>query len=155
MAPKWLFWPTPAVSGDVTPDALNWGDIGYDDSTGIFTYNQEQVTGIDTPITLQVFYFSNNTGQPINPPSGARVQVSVDNSAISPDTSLPPNAQSVGSFAAIAAEGTFVVTNNQYVTFGCQTGSGNGNLDVTVTVKNVTDGNTTLDTFEQDIINNN
>lgn len=139
---------------DVTPDPVNWIGVGYDDSTGIYTYTQQQITGIDAAITLQVFYYNNILGLPIPPPSGARVQVSVDNTAISPNTSLPPNAQVVGSFAAITAEQTFVVTNGQYVTFGCQTSSGNGNMDVTVTVQNVTDGNAVMDTFEQDIINN-
>jgi hypothetical protein len=149
-------WKNEAGGGgpDVTPDPVNWVGVGYDDSTGIYTYTQHQITGIGAPITLQVFFFNNILGTPIPPPSGARVQVSVDNTAISPDVMLPPNSQSVGSFAAITAEQTFVVTNGQYVTFGCETSSGNGNMDVTVTVKNVTGGNAVVDTFEQDIINN-
>ena len=48
------------------------------------------------------------------------------------------------SMNSIANNGTFTVTNNQYVTFGVETGC---NYNPVATVKNQSDSNATLDTF--------
>jgi hypothetical protein len=53
MAPKWLFWPTPAGS-DVTPDALDWSDqysggLSVDNSSPLQT-----IAGISGSINLSL-----------------------------------------------------------------------------------------------------
>jgi hypothetical protein len=123
--------------GDVTPNAVNWAAVYYDNESVAWGYSERQITGINQTITLQVqiangdaatlYYFVS---------SNAGAKVSGDaTSATSP---------SGFSMNSIANNGTFTVTNNQYVTFGVETGC---NEDPVATVKNQSDSNATLDTF--------
>jgi hypothetical protein len=122
--------------GDVTPNAVNWADIYLLDGL-VYFYSERQITGIDSSITLKVQYtplFSATLYYYVSNTSGAIV--SGDNSLLADPVS--------SSMTAISNNGTFTVSNNQYVTFGVIPACG----DVfTVTVKNQSDGDVTLDTF--------
>ena len=130
-----------AGGGDVTPNAVNWADVYSDKDSGLYGYSERQITGINQTITLQV----DQSGA-----SGAILYYFVSSNASAIVTGDATSATSpigfgMNSIASIypAYTGTFTVTNNQYVTFGVMIGCGNG----TVTVKNQSDSNATLDTF--------
>jgi hypothetical protein len=109
--------------GGVTPNAVNWADV-----TGanfqLATTAMLQITGITSTITLRVTY----TG------AGDNRQYSVQSTA------------NFGTGTAIASNGTFTVSNNQYLGFG----SGNSGPSLykatTWTITNVSDGDAVLDT---------
>ena len=127
--------------GDVTPNAVNWANVYFDADVGTYGYSERRITGIDQTITLQV-QIANGAGVTLYyfVSSSAGAKVSGDAfSATSP---------SGFSMNSIANNGTFTVTNNQYVTFGVITG---GNSTV-ATVKNQSDSNATLDTFQMQYI---
>ena len=123
--------------GDVTPNAVNWATVSYNNDYEVWGYSERQITGIDQTITLKVqiangsvatlYYFVSSS-------AGAKVSGDAT-SATSP---------SGFSMNSIANDGTFTVTNNQYVTFGVETGC---NQDPVATVKNQSDSDATLDTF--------
>ena len=126
---------------DVTPNAVNWANVGFNSGQESYVYSSRQITGINQTITLKVEYSTNFTDLYVkvsNPAGGNDGQ----------DYSLfaPPNEGF--EFSYINNNGTFTVSNNQYVTFAADTGT----PSVLVTVKNTSDGNTTLDTFLADII---
>ena len=123
--------------GDVTPNAVNWANIYYDNDSVVWGYSERQITGIDQTITLQV-QIANGPGATLYyfVSSSAGAKVSGDGSS-----GTSPSGFSMNS---IANNGTFTVTNNQYVTFGVETGC---NQDPVATVKNQSDSNATLDTF--------
>lgn len=124
-------------AADVTPAAVNWADVYYDNDSVLWGYSERQITGINQTITLQV-QIANGTGVTLYyfVSSSAGAKVSGDaRSATSP---------SGFSMNSIANNGTFTVTNNQYVTFGVETGCTQGPV---VTVKNQSDSDATLDTF--------
>ena len=124
---------------DVTPAAVNWADVYYDNDSGLYGYSERQITGINQTITLQV---------QIAPYDGAGITLYyfVSSSAGAKVSGDATSATSPSSFSMnqIAHNGTFTVTNNQYVTFGVQTGC---NMNPVVTVKNQSNSNATLDTF--------
>ena len=82
-----------------------------------------QITGITETITLRVAHSgnSNSTKYYLN------------------------SSNSYGTGTEIANNGTFTVSNNQYVGFGASTPSAGGNRSFTIT--NVSDANAVLDTF--------
>jgi hypothetical protein len=129
-----------SVSGgggsDITPDAVNWADVFVSDGT-TFNYSQRQITGITSSITIKVQY---------TPTFSATLYYYVSNTSgdiVSGDGSLGNLPASYG-MTSIANNGTFTVSNNQYVTFGVTVACGEF---CTVTVKNQSDGDATLDTF--------
>ncbi len=118
--------------GGVTPNAVNWADVGACDgslSGGSFVvYSQMlQITGITSTITLRV-----GLAVPFGSPSS--IQRSVQSSA------------SFGIGTTIANNGTFTVSNNQYVGFMVAAGSILQNC-VIFTITNVSNNNVVLDTF--------
>jgi hypothetical protein len=132
--------PRRIVSGggsDVTPNAVNFTSAYQNTDVAIYGYTEKQITGINQTITLKVqytplffatlYYYVSNT-------SGAIV--SGDNFSETDPVSF--------SMTAISNNGTFTVSNNQYVTFGVLPTCGEL---FTVTVKNQSDGDVTLDTF--------
>lgn len=123
--------------GDVTPNAVNWSNVSYDNDIGEYVYGNQRITGITQTITLQV-QIANGTG--------ATLYYYVSNTA---DDPMPDGNGAITSpsgfgMNSIANNGTFTVTNNQYVTFGVETGC---NQNPVATVKNQSDSNATLDTF--------
>ena len=130
--------------GDNTPAVVNWVDAPTTrkkfPNTLVYVYVNQRITGIDTSITLRVELSS--TGYPY-------LYYKIDNS-----TPLYTTAQSptTNSFTNIVHNGTITVSNNQYISF-CNVGSSTGNQSTTVTVKNTSDGNATLDTFTASTVN--
>jgi hypothetical protein len=124
-------------AADVTPAAVNWADVYYDNDSGLYGYSEKQITGINQTITLQV-QIANGAGTTLYyfVSSSAGAKVSGDATSATSPSSFSMN--------SIANNGTFTVTNNQYVTFGVQTGC---NMNPVVTVKNQSNSNATLDTF--------
>ena len=113
-----------AGGGDVTPNAVNWANVTGEYSN--VTTSMLQITGITTSITLKVSF----TGAQVNQ------KYSVQSSAI------------FGTGTAIANDGTFTVSNNQYVGFRADCGGACIRTKVsTWTITNVSDGNAVLDTF--------
>jgi hypothetical protein len=124
------------ASGDVTPNAVNWTDVFYDNEFFLWRYSERQITGINQTITLKVQY--NNPG--------STVYYSVSNSsgfAVFGDDNSSNSPISFG-MTAISNNGTFTVSNNQYVTFGVTPACGAYYM---VTVLNQSDGDAVLDTF--------
>ena len=113
-----------AGGGDVTPNAVNWANVTGEYSN--VTTSMLQITGITTSITLKVSFTGIQQNQ----------KYSVQSSA------------SFGTGTAIANDGTFTVSNNQYVGFRADCGGACAETKVsTWTITNVSDGNAVLDTF--------
>ena len=112
-----------AGGGGVTPNAVNWANV-----TGanfqLATTAMLQITGITSTITLRVTY----TGR------GYNRQYSVKSTA------------SFGQGTAIASNGTFTVSNGQYLGFGSASTGLPFDQATTWTITNVSDGNAVLDT---------
>ena len=107
--------------GDVTPNEVNWG---FPYAQSIATSAMLQITGITSTITLRVAF----SGDQINQ------KYSVQSTA------------SFGTGTAIANNGTFTISNNQYLGFSSETTSGTKSTFWTIT--NVSDGNAVIDTFQ-------
>lgn len=132
---------------DVTPNAVNWRNITYDGITDTTDSAVQQITGINTTITLRVdtnnvddrtlFWFVEDTptySEGSGPHDVGSLYYSVD-------------VLGIGSYATINSGNgiTFTVTNNKYVTFAV--GAPVGASGETITVKNSSDSNAVLDTF--------
>ena len=110
--------------GDVTPNAVNWANVTGEGAN--VTTSMLQITGITTSITLKVSFTGIQQNQ----------KYSVQSSA------------SFGTGTAIANNGTFTVSNNQYVGFRADCGGACASTKVsTWTITNVSDGDAVLDTF--------
>ena len=107
--------------GDVTPAAVNWANVSGAQTTQTAMV---QITGIDQTITLRVAYSG----------SLSNVVYSVQSSA------------SFGTGTSISNNGTFTVSNNQYVGFGAQINF-SGTATQSFTITNVSDSDAVLDTF--------
>jgi hypothetical protein len=124
------------ASGDVTPNAVNFTSIYYNNDVIEYGYTEKQITGINQTITLKVQYNS----------PGSTVYYSVSNSsgfAVFGDNNSPNSPLDYG-MTAISNNGTFTVSNNQYVTFGVTPVC---SVSAIVTVLNQSDGDAVLDTF--------
>jgi hypothetical protein len=123
---------------DNTPDAVNWSNCGEVTSkkTTTWVYSAQQITGISTSITLQVV-FSNT--------SFSFLQYKIQSTSTVPSLSTPPTA---AGYSSAAHNATITVSNNEYLVFSASGSSGS----TTVTVKNTSDGNATLDTFTATIL---
>jgi hypothetical protein len=122
--------------GDVTPNAVNFISVYYNNDFIEYGYTEKQITGINQTITLKVQYNS----------PGSTVYYSVSNSsgfAVFGDNNSPNSPISYG-MTAISNNGTFTVSNNQYVTFGVTPVC---SVSAMVTVLNQSDGDAVLDTF--------
>jgi hypothetical protein len=126
--------------GDYTPNAVNWANLLYNGFSGEFPYSERQITGIDQTITLEAAISDNLTD--------VWVLVGTSASFGGGDGTSVQDPSFLG-FTQLYNGDTFTVTNNKYV---CFMGSGSC-TSVTVTVKNQSDGNATLDTFDYDGIN--
>jgi hypothetical protein len=111
-------------AADVTPNAVNWANTNGGNPTQTAML---QITGITSTITLRVAY-----SKPYN--AGNDQEYSVQSTA------------SFGTGTFIANNGTFTISNNQYLGF-----SSNSLLNfatTTFTITNVSDGNAEIDTFQ-------
>jgi len=132
-----------AGGGDVTPNAVNWANVSttsYEAST--YTYSEKQITGINQTITLQVEISNTAAGGTLYYFVSSNASAIVTGDATSATSPIGFGMNSIASTYPTFT-GSFTVTNNQYVTFGAAVGCGTA----TVTVKNQSDSNVTLDTF--------
>lgn len=115
-----------AKKRSVTPNAVNWADV-----TGASgqpaTTTMLQITGITTTITLRATFTTNSL-------AAYNQKYSVQSSA------------SFGTGTAIASNGTFTVSNNQYLGFSSGSSGGSG-ASTTWTITNVSDGDALIDSF--------
>ena len=130
-----------AGGGDVTPNAVNWANVYDDSDNATYTYSERQITGINQTITLQV-EVTNYGGGGLYYFVSSNASAIVTGDATSATSPIGFGMNSIPLYFP-AFSGSFTVTNNQYVTFGTAGGFSSG----TVTVKNQSDSNTTLDTF--------
>ena len=132
--------------GDVTPNAVNWNNMSWDGITDlILPIPTKQITGINQTIRLDIT-------------TNAEVYFIWYEVSSTPTITDQSNADqgSLMYFADVLGQGSYIqnftaantitlyVDNNEYVTFAGIPMSGT----VTLTVKNYSDGNTTLDTFQ-------
>ena len=110
--------------GDVTPNAVNWANATGNNPTRTAML---QITGITSTITLRVAY-----SKPAN--AGNNQEYSVQSTA------------SFGTGTFIANNGTFTISNNQYL--GFSSNSIYSFATTTFTITNVSDGNAEIDTFQ-------
>lgn len=130
-----------AAGADVTPNPTpNWLTVVADWNVGLWTYREQQITGIDAPITLSITLSA--------PISGMTLYYRVNSSSGTFNSSTAP---SLNGMTSIVSGGTFVVTNNQYVSFGADSNGAAGGI-VTATINNVTNGNAVLDTFQVQVV---
>jgi len=129
---------------DVTPNAVNWGTILANYIAFEWTSAIKQITGINQTIKLKVN---------MTLPAGAEIYYSVvapANIGSYPADNTPQSTYMGSDFGApISNNGTFTVQNNDYVYFGIQAdGVTTSTGSFTVTVKNASDGDAILDTFD-------
>ena len=134
-----------AAPSDVTPNSVNWGNISYSGTAPLenVTITSKQITGINQTITLKLTY-SNNDGSDIYYRIAANGNN--DNTGVSDATWFGMG------YILVADNGQFTVNNNDYVEFTIYPNGTYGGFvpQFTVTVTNVTDSNTVLDTFLAD-----
>ena len=112
-----------ATKRRVTPNALNWADVNAGSPT---ITTMLQVTGITVPITLRVAY-------------------TADAYAYNQKYSVQSTA-SFGTGTAIANNGTFTVSNGQYLGFSADS---QGTYQATNwTITNVSNNDAVIDTFQ-------
>ena len=117
-----------AGGGDVTPDAINWGDISVTSGSGIETHSAQTLAGIDSPIVLRAAWTSSSA----SPTKGQWIKNGVAVQA--PQLSPVEVTASAGDQLA-------------WQTY-CAYTHPSGNYDTgTVTVTNQSDGGASLDTF--------
>lgn len=121
-------FPSPIPLTDVTPNAVNWSDIVYNESFGEPGWTSRQITGISAPITL----FASTTS-----PANQNLLWKVTATEPLYDSFLTGFSSSTT---------TLSVSNTQWVTFAYV-----GSEFATVTVYNQSDSNAILDTFTVDV----
>lgn len=122
-----------AVGSDVTPNAVNWSDITYNQNSAEVGYSSQQITGINTDITLSA-----------SSVSGGGLYYKISDTQ---QTGIISNLTSQGYVAIPSAGGNLApVSNNKWVTFANAMGNEMGS-GTTITIRNGTDGNAVVDTF--------
>lgn len=117
---------------DVTPNAVNWENVGLIVNYTTHVYSAQQITGIDTTITLQTVLSST---------SFAHLMYKVQSTSTVPASNSAPASNG---YTNILHNGTLTVSNDQWLVFCAKVSS---TVNTTVTVNNTSDSNATLDTF--------
>ena len=114
------------AAADVTPNAINWTDVGGVNNTYRDT-SMQQITGISQSITLRISWTT----------SGGTVTLgySLNSTNTYSETALLTSSPT-----------NITVSNNQWLGFRSEYASGAGAVPTTFTITNVSDNNTTLDT---------
>jgi hypothetical protein len=130
--------------GDVTPDPVNWTDIQYEEDGfcpgGCWEYTAQQITGISSPITLSIGW----TGSPTFPGDAPYFKVYSSTPDLGTAIYYPP---SYLGYTLSTNGQTFSVQPDYWVVFSTETYD---DPPLTVTIRNVTDGNSVLDTYNQE-----
>ena len=119
------------AAADVTPNAVDWANCGLIVNRFTYVYSAQQITGITTPITLQL----STTG------FFNALMYKIQSTSTVPVSSSAPASNG---YAQITDTGTLTVSNNQWLVFCARVLT---TLNRTFTVTNTSDGNATLDTF--------
>jgi hypothetical protein len=121
---------------DVTPCSVNWTTTTYSGVNDEANIVSQQITCINTTITLQ-----------IQPGSGSipTLYYKITSTQQTGNVSGTPD----GTWTPVGSNTNILVSNNQWLSFVAYTNPSN-NGSRTATIVNVTDSNTTLDTFTYD-----
>jgi len=109
-------------AADVTPDAVNWPNLGSNSS--LVSSITQTITGINTTITLMINYANNSTNNPC-------------------DTYVYLYSKNGGTFTSFTSGSTVSISNNDTLRFQLSGREGGGQL----TVINTTDNNAIIDTL--------
>ena len=125
--------------GDVTPDAVNWDNISntIEGRSTIYIVNKQQITGITETITLSATW-------PSSPPPPIIIYYRVDSTNPAWSNGGSYNGSTSG-WTSISSGTEFTVVNGDYVSFFCELDG--PSVSITITITNITDSNTVLDTF--------
>ena len=121
---------------DNTPNAVNWPNtsVTFSKSQYQYFYQVQQISGITTSITLQI---------ELSDVAFVELYYKVQSTSTTPALTSPPLSNS---YLNILHNGTITISNNQFLVF-VPIRSAVGTPTTTVTVKNTSDSNATLDTF--------
>ena len=121
---------------DNTPNAVNWPNtqVTVTKSQYQYFYQVQQISGITTSITLQI---------ELSDVAFVELYYKVQSTSTVPALTSPPLSNS---YLNILHNGTITISNNQFLVF-VPIRSAVGTPTTTVTVKNTSDSNATLDTF--------
>ena len=121
---------------DNTPNAVNWPNtqVTFSKSQYQYYYQVQQISGITTSITLQI---------ELSDVAFVELYYKVQSTSTVPALTSPPLSNS---YLNILHNGTITISNNQFLVF-VPIRSAVGTPTTTVTVKNTSDSNATLDTF--------
>ena len=122
------------ATSDVTPNAVNWANVGLIVNYYTYVYSAQQITGINTTITLRTVFSAPYT-------SFSHLMYKVQSTSTVPASSSTPASNG---YTNILHNGTLTISNNQWLVFCAKVSS---TTSTTVTVNNTSDGNATLDTF--------
>ena len=122
--------------GDNTPNAVNWPNtsVTFTKSQYQYFYQAQQISGISTSITLQI---------ELSDVTFVELYYKVQSTGTVPALTSPPLSNS---YLNILHNGTITISNNEFLVF-VPIRSAAGTPTTTVTVKNTSDSNATLDTF--------
>jgi archaellum component FlaF (FlaF/FlaG flagellin family) len=121
---------------DNTPNAVNWPNtsVTFSKFQYQYFYQVQQISGITTSITLQI---------ELSDVAFVELYYKVQSTSTVPALGSPPLSNS---YLNILHNGTITISNNQHLVF-VPIRSAVGTPTTTVTVKNTSDSNATLDTF--------
>ena len=121
---------------DNTPNAVNWPNtqVTVTKSQYQYLYQVQQISGITTSITLQI---------ELSDVAFVELYYKVQSTSTVPALTSPPLSNS---YLNILHNGTITISNNEFLVF-VPIRSAVGTPTTTVTVKNTSDSNATLDTF--------
>ena len=121
---------------DNTPNAVNWPNtsVTFTKSQYQYFYQVQQISGISTSITLQI---------ELSNVAFVELYYKVQSTSTTPALGSPPLSNS---YLNILHNGTITISNNEFLVF-VPIRSASGTPTTTVTVKNTSDSNATLDTF--------
>ena len=122
--------------GDNTPAAVNWPDtlVSFSKKQYQYFYQVQQISGISTSITLQI---------ELSNVAFVELYYKVQSTSTVPALTSPPLSNS---YLNILHNGTITISNNEFLVF-VPIRAAVGTPTTTVTVKNTSDSNATLDTF--------
>jgi len=137
MARPFIIHPSsPAASGnDVIPNAVNWADLVYDNDANTCAVESKQITGISSSINIE-----------IQPGAGSFpvLYYQISSSQVTGTTTGSPSSP----WVSVASNTTISINNNQWLSFVCN----NTGSNRTATIVNTSNGNTTLDTFNYQVV---
>ena len=139
MARPFIIHPSsPAASGsDFIPNAVSWADVVYDLGPNTCPVESKQITGISSSINIE-----------IQPGAGSFpvLYYQISASQVTGTTTGSPSSP----WVSVTSNTTVSASNNQWLSFVCN----NTGTTRTATIVNVSNGNTTLDTFNYQLVDN-